>query len=152
MKKEGTIFFSLDAWADALPEHVRKVFPFLIVPRASKREKNEGLDGFEEKDSMKWQGGNEMVGLAGTYPDGTPRPKQLAANTHATVKPLTLMSYLITLGSRPGDTILDPFMGSGTTGVAAKQLNREFIGIELDPEYLKIAEARINNVNVQLKI
>jgi DNA modification methylase len=64
-------------------------------------------------------------------------------NKHPTVKPLKLMSYLITLGSRPGDTILDPFMGSGTTGVAAKALEREFIGIELSEEYHEIATARV---------
>ena len=66
-------------------------------------------------------------------------------NNHPTVKPLKLMSYLIVLGSREGDTVLDPFAGSGTTLVAAKMLNRQFIGCELDPEYVKIAEARLNN-------
>jgi len=65
---------------------------------------------------------------------------------HPTVKPLKLMSYLITLGSREGDTVLDPFMGSGTTGVAAKQLNRKFIGIEKQPDYIEIARARIRSI------
>jgi site-specific DNA-methyltransferase (adenine-specific) len=46
--------------------------------------------------------------------------------------------------SNPGDTVLDPFLGSGTTGVAAKNLNRKFIGIELDEEYYNIANERIN--------
>jgi len=64
-------------------------------------------------------------------------------NFHSTVKPVKLPCYFITLGTRPGDVILDPFMGSGTTGVAAAMLNRDFIGIELNPEYVKIAEARI---------
>jgi site-specific DNA-methyltransferase (adenine-specific) len=53
------------------------------------------------------------------------------------------MSYLISLGSRQGDVVLDPFLGSGTTGIAAKILHREFVGIEIDPESFKIAEARI---------
>ena len=108
---------------------------------------NAGCDNIEEKDSMKWNGGNDMVGLAGTYPDGTPRPKQISKNAHPTVKPLKLMSYLIVLGSRENDTILDPFAGSGTTLVAAKMLNRKYIGCELDPEYVKIAEARLSAVD-----
>ena len=97
-------FFSLDKWAENLP--------FLAVPKASKREKNEGL-GDEHK------------------------------CTHPTVKPLTLMSYLITLGSREGDTVLDPFLGSGTTALAAIKLNRKAIGIEREQEYVDIARARI---------
>ena len=54
------------------------------------------------------------------------------------------MAWLVRLVSKEGDTVLDPFMGSGTTGVACKKLNRNFIGIELNEEYIKIAEARIN--------
>lgn len=64
-------------------------------------------------------------------------------NTHATVKPLALMSYLITLGSREGDIVLDPFVGSGTTCVAAKKLSRKYTGIEFEKEYFDIAKARI---------
>jgi site-specific DNA-methyltransferase (adenine-specific) len=62
------------------------------------------------------------------------------------------MEYLITLASREGATILDPFMGSGTTGVACQNLNRNFIGIELDAEYLKIAEKRIDENSRQGKL
>lgn len=72
------------------------------------------------------------------------------SNIHSTVKPLTLMSYLITLGSRPGDVVLDPFLGSGTTAIAAKQLGRECIGIEREEEYVRIAEARLAAVNPTL--
>ena len=53
------------------------------------------------------------------------------------------MSWLVRLVSKKGDTVLDPFMGSGTTGVACKQLDRNFIGIELNEDYIKIAKARI---------
>lgn len=66
-------------------------------------------------------------------------------NIHPTCKPLTLMSYLVTLGSRPGDLVLEPFAGSGTTCLAAKNLNRHFIGIEREKEYVEIARARIKN-------
>lgn len=64
---------------------------------------------------------------------------------HPTEKPLELMSYLIESSSVEGDTVLDFTMGSGTTGVACKNLNRSFIGIELDEEYFKIAQERITN-------
>lgn len=57
------------------------------------------------------------------------------------------MSYLITLGSRSKDVILDPYCGSGTTGVAAVTTNRKFFGAELDPEYADTAKARIRYAN-----
>lgn len=62
---------------------------------------------------------------------------------HPTQKPIALMEYLIRTYSNEGDLILDPFAGSGTTGVAAKMLKRDFVGIELSAEYCKIAERRI---------
>jgi len=64
---------------------------------------------------------------------------------HPAMFPLTLAEDHIKSWSNAGDTVLDPFMGSGTTGVACKNLNRGFIGIELDEEYFKIAEERIAN-------
>ena len=62
---------------------------------------------------------------------------------HPTEKPLKLFEYLVTVSSNEGDMVLDPFMGSGTTGVAAKNTNRKFIGIELDEKYFEIAKERI---------
>ena len=62
------------------------------------------------------------------------------------MKPIKLFSYLISLVSRPGDVVLDPFIGSGTTAIAAQMLKRNWVGIELNPEYVKIANARINSV------
>ena len=62
---------------------------------------------------------------------------------HPTQKPIKLLEYLLTKFSDEGQTILDPFMGSGSTGVAAKNLNRKFIGIELDEAYFEIAKNRI---------
>lgn len=64
--------------------------------------------------------------------------------THPTEKPVELMEVLAGNSSQESDIILDPFMGSGSTGVACVNTNRKFIGIELDPEYFKIAEERIN--------
>lgn len=68
---------------------------------------------------------------------------------HPTQKPVDLMEYLIRTYTNPGDTVLDMTMGSGTTGVAAMQTGRRFIGIELDAGYYAIAEKRIANVTVQ---
>ena len=70
---------------------------------------------------------------------------------HPTEKPVALMSYLIESFTDIGDTILDPFMGSGTTGVAALLTGRRFIGIELDPGYFKIAKKRIEDASMRFK-
>ena len=73
---------------------------------------------------------------------------------HPTIKPLDIIEILIKNSSLEGDTVLDCFMGSGTTGVACKETNRNFIGIEIDDEYFKIAKDRINGItaNGQLSI
>jgi DNA modification methylase len=68
-----------------------------------------------------------------------------AGKFHPTQKPVSLFEYLIKTYTNEGDMVLDNCMGSGTTGVACKNLNRNFIGIELDPTYFKIAESRIAN-------
>jgi len=69
---------------------------------------------------------------------------------HPTEKPLDLMRWVIREYTNPGDTVLDPFMGSGTTGVACCMEGRNFIGIELDPHYYAIAERRIANAQPPL--
>jgi site-specific DNA-methyltransferase (adenine-specific) len=66
------------------------------------------------------------------------------ANSHPTVKPTDLMRYLCRLVTPPGGVVLDPFMGSGSTGKAAMLEGFQFIGIERDPEYMEIARARIH--------
>ena len=66
-------------------------------------------------------------------------------NNHPTVKPTELMAYLCRLVTPPGGIVLDPFMGSGSTGKAAMREGFHFMGIEMDPEYLAIAEARIKH-------
>lgn len=71
-------------------------------------------------------------------------------NKHPTQKPVVLMEYLIKTYTNEGEIVLDFTMGSGSTGVAAKNLNRKFIGIEKDPCYFKIAKNRIENHTVQL--
>ena len=71
---------------------------------------------------------------------------------HPTQKPLSLMTWCVLNNTKPGDTILDPFMGSGTTGVACVQTGRNFIGIEIDPGYFKIAEKRIHDAQQQMRL
>lgn len=67
---------------------------------------------------------------------------------HPTIKPINITKNLIINSSQEGDTVLDCFMGSGTTGVACKELNRNFIGIELNPDYFDIAWKRVNGGEV----
>ena len=78
------------------------------------------------------------------YPNQVLEFKSDQGKQHPTQKPVALMEYLIKTYTNEGDTVLDFTMGSGTTGVACVNTNRKFIGIELDEEYFKIAEKRIN--------
>lgn len=88
---------------------------------------------------------------AKTYTESYPRSIQFFSSRsadsrglHPTQKPVALMEYLINTYTLPGETILDCTMGSGTTGVAAANTGREFIGIERDPAYFEIAKTRLN--------
>lgn len=65
---------------------------------------------------------------------------------HPTQKPVQLMEFFIKVLTNEGETVLDPFMGSGSTGVVAKKNNRNFIGIEIDKNYFRIATRRIQDV------
>ena len=117
---------------------------FFYCPKSSKKDRDEGLDMFEEKESTK----QFMLGLSGiTHSDGSVRQNApiLNKNNHPTVKPTSLMEYLIKLITPVGGTVMDPFMGSGSTGKASVRNGFDFIGIEREEEYIKIAEARIKN-------
>ena len=113
--------------------------------KASKSERNKGCEGLEEKEKRTLGNFGDQSDF--DCPDGANREGEkgvsMNKNNHPTVKPIALMEYLINMVSKEGATILDPFMGSGTTGVACKNLNRNFIGIELDKEYFEIAKKRI---------
>lgn len=139
-------YFSLNNWwqerIKKLPDEVKKVFPFLIIPKANSGEKQKGLDGFEEKQWIDGSKGDKPQNDSAVY----------RKNFHPTVKPLDLMSYLITLGSRDNDLVFDPFIGSGTTAIACRLLNRNFIGFEINKEYFKIAEARLSEYINQKKL
>lgn len=71
---------------------------------------------------------------------------------HPTQKPITLMRWIIEQYTQPGDTVLDPYMGSGTTGVACIKTGRNFIGCEIDPGYFAIAQKRISEAAMQLPL
>jgi site-specific DNA-methyltransferase (adenine-specific) len=127
-------------------DEVVSLFPndnqrFFYCAKASKSERNKGCEELEEKvNKFGNQKNGEDLGNGSVNDKFTTQPSK---NNHPTVKPIALMEYLINMVSRDGATILDPFMGSGTTGVACKNLGRNFIGIELDADYIEIAKARI---------
>ena len=108
---------------------------FFYCAKAGKRDRNEGLEGFATKEVHRY-GAGVGEGL-------TPDAPSLDKNHHPTVKPTDLMQYLCRLITPPGGTILDPFLGSGSTGKAAMYEGFKFVGIELTDEYLPIAKARI---------
>ena len=115
---------------------------YFYCAKASKRDRDEGLDHLALTESAE---------LVGREPDsnGMNSPRAGAGrtsgrrNTHPTVKPTDLMRYLCKLVTPPGGLVLDPFMGSGSTGKAGVHEGFRFIGIDMGPEYLAIAEARI---------
>lgn len=109
---------------------------FFYCSKANKKDRNEGLEGLEPKQYS--HDGRETRNETAYQ-----RNDSVAANHHPTVKPTDLMCYLVRMVTRLGGTVLDPFMGSGTTGKAAMREGMNFIGCELDAEYLAIAEKRI---------
>ena len=117
---------------------------FFYNAKVSKKERNRGIEDLDET----------TVGDGRTKPidNAFQRGKTLRKNTHPTVKPIALMKYLIKLITPKGGTVLDPFTGSGSTGMAAVALGNEFIGMEMDEEYCKIAELRIqHSINESIK-
>jgi site-specific DNA-methyltransferase (adenine-specific) len=130
---------------EALPDNVKMTYPLIQTPKPAKKEKDFGLNG-EEKSTRVWRDDKGMK-LTGS---GNPRT-EMGKNNHPTVKPIKLMSYLITLFTRPGDFVLDPFGGSGTTGLACKLLDRNHIYIDFTQEYYDIAEERFQVTKEDLK-
>jgi site-specific DNA-methyltransferase (adenine-specific) len=112
---------------------------FFYCAKASKRDRNEGLDGFEAKRD---HDGRKDGGVGGDNPRN--RTNNAKLNHHPTVKPTTLMQYLVRLVTPPNGIVLDPFMGSGSTGKACAYEGFEFIGIDQSAEYVAIAQARID--------
>lgn len=132
---------------------------FFYCAKASKAERNRGCEGLPVKTATELTGRKEgSKGLSGSEEHGNSTNPYAnggsvlpRANYHPTVKPIALMEYLVKLISREGQTVLDPFAGSGTTGIACKNLNRNAILIEREAEYVEIAKARIDYVKNQMK-
>jgi site-specific DNA-methyltransferase (adenine-specific) len=112
---------------------------FFYCAKASKRDRNEGLEGFEAKRD---HDGRKDGGVGGDNPRN--RTNNAKLNHHPTVKPTSLMQYLIRLVTPPNGIVLDPFMGSGSTGKACAYEGFDFIGIDQSAEYVAIAQARID--------
>jgi site-specific DNA-methyltransferase (adenine-specific) len=113
---------------------------FFYVAKASKRDRNEGLD---DLDAQRHSDRELADGVGGDNPRN--RTNQAKQNFHPTVKPTSLMEYLIKLVTPPNGTVLDPFTGSGSTGKAAILQGFDFIGIEMTEEYLPIIEGRLKH-------
>ena len=143
---------------EALPDNIKMTYPFIQVPKPAKKEKDMGLSG-EEKEKKKilpnlkcekcdeYQNkgaGNGIDYCICENPEYVDVSIKTSKNIHPTTKPVKLMSYIITLFTREGDWVLDPFLGSGTTGIASKLINRQFIGIEREKEYFDICEERLS--------
>jgi hypothetical protein len=138
-------YFSVTAWA---AEHgysddwaAAAGAGLLQVAKPSRGEKNAGCEGLPQRLCGTMDGGHVVS-------DGRTAPKTgkvLSTNHHPTCKPVTLFAYLIEFLTRPGAIVLDPFLGSGTTLVAAAATGREGIGIELNADYLEIAAARVRH-------
>jgi DNA modification methylase len=111
-----------------------------------KKKKNDWDDNFSDGE-LAWTSFQRPLKIfrwlyMGCMQEGTKEKR-----VHPTQKPLELMRWIVKNYSKETDTILDPYMGSGSTGLACKELGRNFIGIEISPEYYKIAENRINNTS-----
>ena len=122
--------------AEMLDTQQADVSRFFYVAKASQSERNKGL---ENRASAIVSDGREKS-IDNPFLRGETERK----NTHPTVKPIKLMEYLVKLITPPGGKVLDPFMGSGTTGIAAVNLGFKFVGIEREKEFFEIAKARIN--------
>jgi len=139
---------------DSLYDDSGSASRFFYCAKASKSERNRGLGGFDEK----LKSGTEfrpsyLERFEETGDRGSPRARfGKMLNNHPTVKPVKLMEYLVRLITPKEGTVLDPFMGSGTTGMACKSERFNFIGIELDEDYFKIAKKRIEQHKVQIPL
>jgi site-specific DNA-methyltransferase (adenine-specific) len=133
---------------------------FFYCPKASKKDRDAGVEYVGQVVKGRDEGqdatnnpfklrpaigatfaGNQTTSKIGANPD---KPTQPRANIHPTVKPTDLMTYLIRLVTPKGGIVLDPFMGSGSTGKAAMREEFRFVGIEREKEYMEIAEQRID--------
>lgn len=152
-KRLGTFGYCFDDSRDSKPmahgyEDEGSAARYFYSAKASKRDRDEGLDLFEGKKTLSIREDGEIESEE-MLDDVAKRFTSVRKNTHPSVKPCSLMQYVVRLVSPKGATILDPFMGSGSTGKAVmyenkdRDANYKFIGIDLEEEYCRIAHARI---------
>ena len=116
---------------------------FFYCAKVKPKERDEGLERFIATSASDMTGGRKEGSVGINDPRAGAGRTNGAKNNHPTVKPIALMSYLCRLITPPGGTVLDPWMGSGSTGRAAIEEGFNFIGIDLNPDYVTIASARI---------
>lgn len=110
---------------------------YFYCPKASRAEREAGLEHFAA--------GTVSDGRATAADNAYQRGKTARRNRHPTVKPIALMQWCCTLVTPPGGVVIDPFCGSGSTGIAAVRAGLDFAGIEQDPEFVALAQARIQH-------
>jgi site-specific DNA-methyltransferase (adenine-specific) len=158
---------------EALPDNIKMTYPLIQTPKPAKKERNFGMeqqvgvfsqrprreDGtiiYKEKTPEEWAEAMSKLPRKDRTSKAAAEEKiqegnEFKGNIHPTIKPIKLMSYLITLFTRPGDWVLDPFGGSGTTGLACKLLDRNHIYIDFTEEYYDIAQERLQVSKEDLK-
>ena len=150
---EDSKYFQIDTWwnnkIETFNEKVKEQFPWLLVKKPSKKEKEEGITSVEEKNGGSYVGNLDSNNNNALGANKNRKPRK-TKNDHPTVKPIQLMSYLVNLSSSENEVVLDPFMGSGTTGIACVLNGREFIGIDLDERYVSISKDRIEHFSNNL--
>ncbi len=135
--KDKEFYFNID---EMRTEYAEKSIKRMKKPLKKRFARTDG-DG--EVDYKDWNP-NPKGALPTTLVNISSESKRIADN-HVAVYPVELVKYFIKGSSKEGDVILDPFMGTGTTALAAKELNRNYIGFELQPDYIKVAKKRIDD-------
>ena len=140
-KKSGTFFTDEQTQTNFKYDCGGNASRFFYCAKASKQDRNEGLEDFEEKKIISFATANGTSGKPSSISEGR---NTRYKNHHPTVKPTDLMRYLVRLVTPKNGIVLDCFMGSGSTGKACALEGFNFVGIELDKDYCKIAKARID--------
>lgn len=128
---------------------VQDIFPKNKNTRHMSYKRSDGdfIDGIPNQEEKSWFVTEEGSAARYFYCPKVSKKERGENNKHPTVKPQELMKYLVRIVTPKGGTVLDPFMGSGSTGMAAKDLGFDFIGIEKSEEYFKICQERIEQIN-----
>lgn len=150
-------YFSLDLWFIEMMrkntnELIDNKFPIITIPKPTVLEKDKGLEKEKVAKAVMLEyhrptadtNPDQWEYLPTETPFGGANRSGNQKNNHPTVKPIALMSYLISIGSMEKDVVVDPFMGSGTTGIAAVLTNRKFVGYEIKEDYFRIASKRVS--------